>query len=110
MTYIIDNLLYDTEKMEKISGGAKVGWKSKYPTQKSFYSSFLFWVSGIEYAKDVMCAIYKSKKNNYLAIVLDSDGEYSDYAFAIPEEEAKQAILSSDPKQYLKLWHDIEEA
>lgn len=109
MKFVINNLLYDTDKMEKIADCAKIQMKIE-PKKKDFELGFCSFFSVFEYESTVKCAIFKSKKNNYLAVVLDSDGSLTDLGSAISEEEAKKAIIDCDPIKYLEVWSDIEEA
>lgn len=95
--FVINNLLYDTEKMEFVC------------TVRKWYKSQ---IASEVFRKDVgttyECKLYVSKKGNFL-LVRESDcntllGE------AITKEEAKRLLQRSNLIKYQELFGELEEA
>jgi hypothetical protein len=95
MIFVINNLKYDTEKMELVSDKCHYTW-----TKKLFCSSMEF------DGKDVK--LYKSKKGNYL-LVFKKDYDIT-CGRAISEEKAKNLLMDYDLEVYEKLFGELEEA
>lgn len=95
MIFPINNLKYDTDKMELVSDKCHCTW-----TGKLFGSSMKF------DGKDVK--LYKSTKGNWLLVFK------KDYGItcgrAISEKEAKNLLLNYDLEVYEKLFGELEEA
>lgn len=90
MVFVINNLKYDTDKMELISD------KCKYQ-----YTGQLTGI--IVNAKDAH--LFKSIKGNWLITYHDNN-----CGRALTEEEAKQLLLNYDLEVYEKLFGKLEEA
>ncbi len=93
MIFVINNLKYDTDKMELISEKCEYQWTGPY--------------TGIEYdAKDVR--LFKSVKGNWLLVY---KANYSnEIGQSLTEEKAKQLLLNYDLEVYEKLFGELEEA
>lgn len=94
MVFVINNLKYDTDKMELISD------KCEYS-----YSGYILDIELSYRGKDV--CLWKSKKGNWL---LTYRTDYSTKAKAIDEEEVKSLLIRYDLVAYEKLFGEIEEA
>lgn len=96
MVFVINNLKYDTDKMELISD------KCKYTY------TWVFSLTGTEmssYGKDVK--LWKSKKGNWL---LTYRTDYSSRGVRLLEEEVKKLLLKYDLQKYEELFGELEEA
>lgn len=96
MVFVIDNLKYDTNKMELISD------KCEY-----FYT-WVFILTDTEmgsYGKDVK--LWKSKKGNWLLTY--SIGSHSK-GVKLLEEDVKKLLLKYDLQKYEELFGELEEA
>ena len=96
--FVINNLVYDTEKMEFI---AKV--KKLYPLENAFE----IMVYGKNMGRWYPCDLYQSEKGSYLLVHKDV---YDCKAEAIDEEEAKKLLLNSNYDVYVHLFGELEEA
>ena len=93
----INNLMYDTEKMEFIAKVEK--W---YPLERIF--DITQYGMGHRYS----CDLYRSEKGRYLLVhEIDYDREVAE---AITEPEAKQLLLNSNYDAYIRLFGELEEA
>lgn len=96
MIFVIDNLKYDTDKMELIS-------------EKCEYSyTWIFTLTNTEmssYGKDVK--LWKSKKGNWL---LTYRTDYNSRGVKLPEEDVKKLLLKYDLPKYEELFGELEEA
>lgn len=99
MKFIINDLKYDTDKMEKIADVKK--W---YATNNALIKAMY---SGREVGYVYNCELWKSKKGNYL---LTHDQDYRHIGEAISEEEAMKLIRKYDLIKYEEMFGEIEEA
>lgn len=96
MIFVIDNLKYNTDKMELISD------KCEY-----FYT-WVFTLTDTEmrsYGKDVK--LWKSKKRNWL---LTYRTDYKSKGVKLLEEDVKKLLLKYDLQKYEELFGELEEA
>ena len=96
MIFVIDNLKYDTDKMELISEKCKYVYTWVLTLTNTKMSS---------YGKDVK--LWKSKKGNWL---LTYRTDYSSRAVKLLEEEVKKLLLKYDLQKYEELFGELEEA
>ena len=96
MVFVIDNLKYDTDKMELISE------KCEYIYTWSFTLTDTRMRS---YGKDVK--LWKSKKGNWL---LTYRTDYDSKGVKLLEEEVKKLLLEYDLQKYEELFGELEEA
>lgn len=94
MIFVINDLKYNTDKMELVSTKCKYSYPGK-----------LLGVSGYYLAKNVQ--IFKSLKNHWL---LAYETYYENCAKALSEEEAKKFLIQYDLKAYEKYFGELEEA
>lgn len=94
MIFVINDLKYNTDKMELVST------KCKYS-----YPSELLGVSIHYLAKNVQ--IFKSLKNHWL---LAYKTDYENCAKALSEKEAKKFLMQYDLEAYEKYFGELEEA
>lgn len=99
MKFIINDLKYDTDKMEKIAD-VKKWYATKNALIKAMYN-------GLDVGQEYTCELWKSKKGNYL---LTHDQDYSHKGEAISEEEAMKLIKQYDLTKYEEMFGEIEEA
>lgn len=96
MVFVIDNLKYDTDKMELIS-------------EKCEYSyTWVFTLTQTEmrsYGKDVK--LWKSQKGNWL---LTYRTDYVSKGVKLLEEDARKLLLKYDLQKYEELFGELEEA
>ena len=96
MIFVIDNLKYDTDKMELIS-------------QKCEYTyTWIFTLTNTEmrsFGKDVK--LWKSKKGNWL---LTYHIDYTSNGVKLSEEEVKKILMKYDLPKYEELFGELEEA
>lgn len=96
MIFVIDNLKYDTDKMELIS-------------EKCEYTyTLVLTLTQTEmrrYGKDVK--LWKSKKGNWL---LAYRTDYVSKGVKLLEEEVKKLLLEYDLQKYEELFGELEEA
>lgn len=95
MLFVIDNLKYETEKMELVSEKVK----------KCVTTYIRFLDSKIPNMYDAK--LYRSEKGRYL---ITWEQGYSVYAMAIGEAKAKELLLKYDYKKYEELFGELEEA
>ena len=94
MIFAINNIKYDTDKMELIST------KCEYSYSVTIFGTLLHY-----YGKNVM--IFKSLKGRWL---LTYSADYKNCAIALSEEEAKKYLMHYDLKEYEKHFGELEEA
>lgn len=95
MLFVIDNLKYETEKMELVSEKVKKG----VTTYIRFLDSKIFTRYDAQ--------LYRSKKGKYLITWYQ---DYKTCAMAIDEAKAKELLLKYDYKKYEELFGELEEA
>ena len=96
MIFVIDNLKYDTDKMELISEKCEYAYTWVLPLSNIKMSS---------YGKDVK--LWKSKKGNWL---LTYRIDYVSKGVKLLEEEVKKLLLKYDLQKYEELFGELEEA
>ena len=96
MIFIINNLKYDTDKMEIISRKCRV----QYPS--AFYSDFVN-----QYGRETI--LWKSKKGNWL-ITYKKCSNGTVYAEALTSTQAMSLLVQYDVETYEKIFGEIEEA
>lgn len=94
MIFVINDLKYNTDKMELVST------KCKYS-----YTSELLCASIHYLAKNVR--IFKSLKNHWLLVY---EADYENCAKALSEIEAKDFLIQYDLEAYEKYFGELEEA
>lgn len=95
MLFIIDNLKYDTEKMELISEKVR----------QSVYTYIGFLDSKILNMYDA--ELYRSKKGRFLLTWYQN---YKTCASSINDDRAKELLLKYDYEKYEELFGELEEA
>lgn len=96
MIFIINNLKYDTDKMEIISRKCRV----RYPSD--LYGDFLN-----QYGRETI--LWKSKKGNWL-VTYKKGSSSTVYAEALTSTQAMSLLLQYDIETYEKIFGEIEEA
>lgn len=96
MIFVIDNLKYDTDKMELISDKCEYTYTWKFTLMKVDMRSV---------GKDVK--LWKSKKGNWL---LTYNTDYTTKGVKLLEEDVKKLLLKYDLQKYEELFGEIEEA
>lgn len=96
MIFVIDNLKYNTDKMELISD------KCEYIYNWTF---LLTQTKMRSYGKDVN--LWKSKKGNWL---LTYRTDYDSIGVKLLEEDVKKLLLEYDLPKYEELFGELEEA
>ena len=97
MKKIIGNLLYDTEKAEKI-----YSYRHRRKTGSFGAVNFYSWF-------DV--DVYKTKKDNYFLYGRSDDGSFKSFIEEFSEPEFKEVLKEIDPDRYTEFgFDDIEEA
>lgn len=96
MIFVIDNLKYDTDKMELISEKCEYIYTWKLTLANIGMS---------RPGKDVK--LWKSKKGNWL---LTYRTDYSSKAVKLFEEDVKKLLLKYDLQKYEELFGELEEA
>lgn len=94
MVFIINNMKYDTDKMEKVADV-----KKRYPVGG-------IWGQYVTTIED--CELWKSKRGNWLLTRKNCYGSH--YGEAIKEAEAKELLMRYAWKTYEKKFGEIEEA
>lgn len=94
--FIINEKLYDTEKMELVG-----------EVKKWYYNGFLSAVWGGEKGYTYNCNLYKSAKGNWL--LTHTEGS-TIFAEAIAEDEAKRLVKQLKYEIYVKHFGELEEA
>ncbi len=97
--FIIQNKVYDTDKMEFISVVEK--WYK-------FEGYFLKQMFGEEMGRRYMRDLYRSPKGNYLLVHTNDCDQL--VGQAITENEAKELLLRSNYDVYAKLYGELKEA
>lgn len=95
MLFIINNLKYETEKMELVS--EKV--KKDVTTYIGFLDSKILSMCDAQ--------LYRSKKGRYL---MTWDQGYNTCAMAIDDAKVKELLLKYDYRKYAELFGELEEA
>lgn len=98
MKFVIQNKLYDTEKM-KLVGRVKKWYEYKGYMMKQIFGEGV----GMKYD----CDLYRSDKGNWLLV---HDGEGVCTGEAISEKEAKSLLMQYDYDAYAKEYGELEEA
>ena len=96
MIFIIDNLKYNTDKMELISEKCEYVYTWVFPLTNTKMSS---------YGKDVK--LWKSKKGNWL---LTYRTDYQSIGVKLLEEDVKKLLLKYDLQKYEELFGELAEA
>ena len=96
MVFVIDNLKYDTDKMELISEKCEYTYTWTFILTDTKMSS---------YGKDVK--LWKSKKENWL---LTYRTDYVSKGVKLLEEDGKKLLLKYDLQKYEELFGELEEA
>lgn len=96
MIFVIDNLKYDTNKMELISEKCEYIYNWKFTLANIEMSS---------HGKDVK--LWKSKKGNWL---LTYNTDYTSRGVKLLEEDVKKLLLEYDLSKYEELFGELEEA
>lgn len=96
--YIIQNKVYDTEKM------TLVGTVRKWYKFQSWFSRQVF---GEDMGRVYDCNLYRSEKGNWL---LTHEGDTGNIGEAIKEKEAKDLLMHCDYEAYAKYFGTLEEA
>ena len=96
MVFVIDNLKYDTDKMELISEKCKYTYTWVFTLTNTKISS---------YGKDIK--LWKSKKGNWL---LTYRTDYVSKGVKLLEEDARKLLLEYDLPKYEEIFGEIEEA
>lgn len=96
MIFVIDNLKYDTDKMELVSEKCEYTYTWKFTLMKMDMSS---------YGKDVK--LWKSRKGNWL---LTYNTDYATKGVKLLEEDVKKLLLKYDLSKYEELFGELEEA
>lgn len=96
MIFVINNLKYDTDKMELVSDKCHCTW-----TENSLLTANMKFDGN-----DVK--LYKSTKGNWLLVFKKNYGITC--GKAISEEEAKNLLMDYDLEVYEKLFGELEEA
>ena len=99
MIFVINNLKYDTDKMELISEKCDYSyeWEFQLTNTKMF---------GI--AHNVR--IWRSKKGNWLVTYTKQDYSSTNFAESLTEGEVKWLLLKYDLSKYEEIFGGIEEA
>lgn len=98
MVFVIDNLKYDTDKMELIS-------------EKCEYSyTWVFILTDTEmHGNAHNVKIWRSKKGNWL-VTYTKQGYFGNFANTLTEIEVKSLLLRYDLSKYEELFGELEEA
>lgn len=96
--FIINDLLYDTDKMEFIAD------VKKWYECRGFVEKIIF---GEGVGKMYDCKLYRSQKGNFLLV---SEQDYKIIGEPISEEEAKRLWRKYDYETYAKCYGELEEA
>lgn len=96
MIFVIDNLKYDTDKMELISDKCEYIYHWEFTLLKTKMSG-----SG----KDVK--LWKSKKGNWL---LTYNTDYQSKGVKLSDEDVKKLLMKYDLSKYEEIFGELEEA
>jgi hypothetical protein len=94
MRFVINDLKYDTDKMEKISDKIRKSYKATS-----------FFIENYSYTYD--CTLWRSKKRRWL---LTHENLGTGHGEAIDENEAKELLKKYDLEAYEKIFEPLEEA
>ena len=97
MIFVINNLKYDTDKMEIVSRKCRI----LYPSDL-YYGSFIK-----KYGLDTI--LWKSKKGNWLVTYKKCSND-TVYAEALTSTQAMSLLIQYDLETYEKIFGEIEEA
>lgn len=100
MRFIINNKVYDTEKMTLLSSKVRKWYEFTGWLDKALFGDGM--------GREHNCKLYRTQKGNYLLTHEPDDLHVR--AEAITEEEAKRLLLRSDYDTYCKLFGALEEA
>ena len=100
MRFVIENKVYDTNKMQFIG---KVKKKFCVPSWVT-----TVWMGDGKTYSTKNCDLYRSAKGNWLLVYEDYVNCYT--GCAIDEEEAKTLLMKSDYDTYAELFGELEEA
>lgn len=96
MIFVIDNLKYDTDKMELISEKCEYTYTWTFTLLKTKMSS---------YGKDVK--LWKSRKGNWL---LTYNTDYITKGVKLSEKDVKKLLMEYDLPKYEEIFGELEEA
>lgn len=96
MIFVIDNLKYDTDKMELISDKCEYTYTWKFTLLKTAMKG---------YGKDVK--LWKSKKGNWL---LTYNTDYQSKGVKLSDEDVKKLLMEYDLSKYEEIFGELEEA
>lgn len=96
MVFVIDNLKYDTDKMELISDKCEYSYTWVFTLTQTEMRS---------YGKDVK--LWKSQKGNWL---LTYRTDYVSEGVKLLEEDVKELLMKYDLQKYEELFGALEEA
>lgn len=96
MIFVIDNLKYDTDKMELISDKCEYTYTWKFT---------LLNVDMSGYGKDVK--LWRSKKGNWL---LTYRTDYTTKGVKLSEKDVKKLLMEYDLPKYEEIFGELEEA
>ena len=96
MIFVINNLKYDTDKMEIVSKKCRISYPS------DLYGSFIK-----KYAIETI--LWKSNKGNWLVTYKKSSND-TVYAEALTSTQAMSLLVQYDLETYEKIFGEIEEA
>lgn len=97
MVFVIDNLKYDTDKMELISEKCEYTYKWTFVLIDTEMSSTAHNVK-----------IWRSKKGNWL-VTYTKQGYSGNFANTLTEIEVKSLLLTYDLSKYEELFGELEE-
>lgn len=96
MIFVINNLKYDTDKMEIVSRKCRISYPS------AFFSDYVD-----NYSRETI--LWKSKKGNWL-ITYKKGSNSTVYAEALTSTQAMSLLVQYDLETYEKIFGEIEEA
>ncbi len=96
MIFVINNLKYDTDKMEMVSKKCRI----LYPSD--FYNGIIK-----QYSRETI--LWKSKKGNWL-VTYKKCSNGTVYAEALTSTQAMSLLVQYDLETYEKIFGEIEEA
>lgn len=96
MIFVIDNLKYDTDKMELISDKCEYTYTWKFTLLRTEMSG---------YGKDVK--LWRSEKGNWL---LTYRTDYTTKGVKLSEKDVKKLLIKYDLPKYEEIFGELEEA
>jgi len=99
MRFIINNLIYETEEMEKMAEGQKWRKVSNIWTQAMF--------PGKEVGREIPHTLWRSESGRWL---FTWKNDYSNFGEAIEESEAKEFLKHNNYKKYVELFGELPKA